>query len=347
MHPPRHPRAPDAQHLADVHAVLAHGLLCNNASSASSQIPCAARRWALPWTFLTTRCRPPATRRPAPRLPGRFPAQPKCKAPGGQHTYFLAARAGPPALTASPTGSPPAPLPRRTGRTAQDHAPARDEPRRRRAPARAAVRRRLSPARAGRRAARLPVRPARESVRVRGARRGGPHPRVGRHRLRRQRRAERHGLRRDLLDVQGVRGARRGGPPCADPSPRLLAARLAARCGSGRRWQRRGRVGVDRCHPRARRRVRLNAASQPRSTERAAPALGAAVALGDGTSGDPPRDRAVRRGVRRRRELREMPPADRRHRVPVEVADGGCASGSGPDAEMQRRGHRRALRGRR
>jgi hypothetical protein len=62
--PTRQPRAPNAQHLAAQHAVLAHGLLCKNASSASSQGPRAARRWTLPWTCLATRCRspPPAAR---------------------------------------------------------------------------------------------------------------------------------------------------------------------------------------------------------------------------------------------------------------------------------------------
>ena len=202
------------------------------------------------------RAAPPDPRPPPPRPTTHTTCQ-GTRRPA--HVFPRGARAGPRSTT--PAGSPPAPLPHHAGRTAQEHAPARDEPRRRRAPARAAVRRRLSAARAGRRAARLPVRSARER-RVRGARRPGPHPRVGRQRLggsgapsgtgftaifstssafaalddqgaihawghrrlRRQRRAERHGLHRDLLDV-GVRGRSRRSTTRA-PSTRGATARI-------------------------------------------------------------------------------------------------------------------------
>ena len=86
-------------------------MACSAKMPARSRSPRCSQVDDLPWTFLATRCRRPP---PAARLPGRFPVQPKCKAPGGQHTYFLAARARALRSTATtPRGlTPPAPIPR-------------------------------------------------------------------------------------------------------------------------------------------------------------------------------------------------------------------------------------------
>ena len=154
---------------------------------------------------------PPATRRPAPRpSPNQNARHPAAS------TRTSSRRARGPPLHRPP---PPRAHPRRRFPTTQA---ARRKSTLRRAtgragdaPARAAVRRRLSAA-LSRRAARLPVRPARESICVRGARRPGRHPRVGPQRLRRQRRAERHGLvaifstgrlRRSTTRAASTRGA--------------------------------------------------------------------------------------------------------------------------------------------
>ena len=91
---PRQPRAPDAQQTS-MQALRAKLALWNGSSQPTAPHRCLQVGIAMDFSRHSV---PPSP--PAARLPGRFPARPHtqhAKAPGGQHTYFLAARARAPA----------------------------------------------------------------------------------------------------------------------------------------------------------------------------------------------------------------------------------------------------------